>query len=48
MKYYIKFEAHVSTTSVNFPDVTVTVKNGKLISSIYSKPTDVHNYLTLA
>ena len=42
----IKFTAETSTTQVNFLDVTVTTNgNNKLTTSLYTKPTDSHNYL---
>ena len=45
MSLYIKLETYVSKTSVNFLDVQVTLKNGKLISSVYSKPTETYLYV---
>ena len=42
----IKFTAETSTTQVNYLDVTVTTNgNNKLTTSLYTKPTDSHNYL---
>ena len=42
----IKFTEERSTTSINFLDITVNLsKNGKIITSLYCKPTDSHNYL---
>ena len=42
----IKFTSEVSATSVNFLDVTVHKDNqGKLHTSLYTKPTDSHLYL---
>ena len=45
MKSKIKFEIHQSTESVNFLDVNITLTNGRLSTSLYSKPTDSHLYL---
>ena len=45
MKSHIKFETHVSTTNVNLHDAKITSRNGKLIYSIYCKPSDAHLYL---
>ena len=43
----IKFEAEISTTSVNFLDVTVSItKDGDIKTGLYTKPTDAHNYLS--
>ena len=43
----IKFEAEISTTSVNFLDVTVSItENGDIKTGLYTKPTDAHNYLS--
>ena len=42
----IKFTVESSTTQVNFLDVSVTINNeGGLTTSLYTKPTDSHNYL---
>ena len=42
----IKFTEERSTTSINFLDITVNLsKNGEIITSLYCKPTDSHNYL---
>ena len=41
----IKFTFEASQTSVNFLDTTVNIKNGKLHTDLYCKPTDSHNYL---
>ena len=42
----IKFTEERSMSSINFLDITVTLSNtGKLITSLYCKPTDSHNYL---
>ena len=41
----IKFEETTSTTSILFLDVQVINNNGKLITDLYTKPTDTHQYL---
>ena len=42
----IKFTAETSTSQVNFLDITVTVNDRhEIIMSLYTKPTDSHNYL---
>ena len=41
----IKFTTDWSYTSVNFLDVKVTMKDGKIITDLYVKPTDTHPYL---
>ena len=43
----IKFTAETSISHVNFLDVAVTIisKMHKLTTSLYTKPTDSHNYL---
>ena len=48
MKSTIKFEVNKSTAEVNFLDVTVSLKDRKLQSNLYSKPTDVFLYLNKA
>ena len=40
-----KFTAEISTESVNFLDTTVVLNDGKLYTTLYTKPTDKHNYL---
>lgn len=45
MKSKMKFEVSMSQESVNFLDVTVSLRDGKLETSLYSKPTDAHLYL---
>ena len=45
MKSKIKFETNMSETNVNFLDVTVSIKDNKLVTSLYTKPTDSHLYL---
>ena len=42
----IKFTSNQSTEEVSFLDVRVMVKNGKISTSVYSKPTDSHLYLS--
>ena len=44
----IKFEVNKSTNTVNFLDVSVTIKDNKLDTTLYSKPTDAHLYLNTA
>ena len=41
----IKFTADWSCSSVNFLDVKVIIKDGKIITDLYVKPTDTHHYL---
>ena len=41
----IKFSADWSYSSVNFLDVKVIMKDGKIITDLYVKPTDTHQYL---
>ena len=43
----IKFVADWSYSSVNFLDLKVIMKDGKIITDLYVKPTDTHQYLTL-
>ena len=45
MKSNIKFDVNQSNSHVHFLDVIVSVKDGKFITSVYSKPTDAHIYL---
>ena len=45
MKSKIKFETNYSRESVNFLDVNIKLLNGKISTSVYSKPTDSHLYL---
>ena len=42
---HIKFKPTGTGTTVPFLDVSVTLKNGKLHSDLYCKPTDKHQYL---
>ena len=41
----VKFTAEWSQTSVNFLDVAVSLTGGKVITDLYVKPTDSHQYL---
>ncbi|XP_071802657.1 uncharacterized protein [Asterias amurensis] len=41
----IKFTTEQSLTSVNFLDVTITKSPNGLVTDVYSKPTDTHQYL---
>ena len=41
----IKFEQIVSDKSIFFLDVLVILKDGKIETDLYSKPTDTHQYL---
>ena len=45
MKFKIKFEIHLSINEVHFLDVTISLKHGKLITTLFNKPTDSHFYL---
>ena len=45
MKSDIKFECNISNESVNFLDVTVKKFESTLITIVYNKPTDAHQYL---
>ena len=45
MKSKIKFEIHFSTNEVHFLDITVSLKHGKLRTTLFTKPTDSHFYL---
>ena len=45
MKSKITFEVNQSTVRTNFLDVTVEIKDKKLETTVYSKPTDAHLYL---
>ena len=45
MKSKIKFEIHFSTNEVHFLDITVSLKHGKLRTTLFTKPTDLHLYL---
>ena len=42
----IKFTTESSTSHVNFLDITVSINNNReIVTSLYTKPTDSHNYL---
>ena len=45
MKSKIKFQSCISKDSVNFLDVTVRISKNRIVTSVYSKPTDAHLYL---
>ena len=45
MKSKIKFQIHLSIIEVQFLDVTVSLKHGKLRTALFTKPTDSHFYL---
>ena len=45
MKSKIKFEIHLSTNEVHFLDVTISLKHGKLRTTLFTKPTDSQFYL---
>ena len=40
MKYKFKFEIHLSTNEVQFFNITVSLKHGKLRTTLFTKPTD--------
>ena len=48
MKSKIKSEIHFSTNQVHFLDVTVSLKLGKLRTTLFTKPTDSHFYLNIS
>ena len=41
----IKFTFEKSKMKVNFLDVVIKIKNGRLSTDLYSKPVDSHQYL---
>ena len=41
----IKFTYEYDKETISFLDLQVVLSNGKLITSLYSKPTDCHQYL---
>ena len=45
MKSKIKFKIHLSTNEVHFLDVTVSLKNEKSRTTLFTKPTESHFYL---
>ena len=42
MKSKIKFEIHLSTIEVHLLNVTVSLKHGKLKTTLFTKPTGSH------
>ena len=44
MKSKIKFNIHPSTNEVHFLDITISLKHGKLTTTLYTKPTHSHFY----
>ena len=42
---HIKFEQTTSPTNITFLDVQVILKEGKITTDLYTKPTDTHQYL---
>ena len=44
----IRFTADWSPDSVSFLDVTITLKDGEVQTDLYSKPTDMHQYLAVS
>ena len=42
----IKLTAYWSKTSINFPDVTVSIAEGVIETDLYVTPTDSHQYLS--
>ena len=43
----MKFTVNQSTNEVNFLDECVKLKDGKIVTTVYSKPTDSHLYLNI-
>ena len=41
----IRFTSHISTTCVNFLDITITLRLSAISTSVYYKPTDAHSFL---
>jgi hypothetical protein len=41
----IKFTSEISQTKVTFLDTLVTIEDDQLVTNLYCKPTDSHNYL---
>ena len=48
MKSKIKFEIHLSTNEVHFLVVTISLKYGKLRTTLFTKPTDSHFDLNIS
>ena len=46
MKSVIKFETNISQHNINFLDVKVKLEQGKIMTSLHTKPTDAHLYLS--
>ena len=42
MKSKIRFEIHLFTNEVQFIDVTVSLKHGRLRTTLFNKTTDFH------
>ena len=42
---HIQFEQTISSTSIPFLDISVTLERGKLTTDLYTKSTDKHQYL---
>ena len=42
---HIKFEQSFSSTNIPFLDVQVIIRDGKIETDLYTKPTDTHQYL---
>ena len=45
MKSKIKLEIQLSTNEVDFLDVTISLKHGKLRTTLFTKPAGSHFYL---
>ena len=41
----IRFTSHISTSCVNFLDITITISLSTITTSVYYKPTDTHSFL---
>ena len=41
----IRFTSHISTTCVNFLDITITLRLSAITTSVYYKPIDAHSFL---
>ena len=42
----IKFTHEISTSKITFLDTTTSIKDGRMITDLYCKPTDKHQYLS--